>query len=202
MSAARAAEFQLVTPELCFWQAYEPAVKADLSSCAMRFGEQLVFIDPIALDESALQELIAFAHPELIVLTNGNHTRAAAEYRERFGVPIAAHPDAQPELEIGIDRELTDGELLLDALQVITLPGAGAGELALHSLSGVLCCGDALINLEQQGFSFLPEKYCGNAKLLRQSLRKLLPLECQVLTFAHGSPIVQNARARLQALLA
>jgi hypothetical protein len=38
--------------------------------------------------------------------------------------------------------------------------------------------------------------------LLAVSLRKLLPRDFQILTFAHGLPIITNAHARLAALLA
>ena len=35
----RADEIQSVTESLIFWQAYEPSVKADLCSCALKAGE-------------------------------------------------------------------------------------------------------------------------------------------------------------------
>jgi hypothetical protein len=48
----------------------------------------------------------------------------------------------------------------------------------------------------------LPEKYCTDARELRRSLGKLLRFPFDVLTFAHGLPIVKNAQARLSQLLA
>jgi len=199
---AAADEFLQISANLHFWQAYEPAVKCDLSSCALDVGGQLVFIDPIPLAKDALAELAATAPPALIVLTNGNHARAAAEYRDRFQIPIAAHADAVVELGLTPNQLLADGDRLLDALTVIALPGAGPGEIALHSSTGVLCIGDALIHLEPQGLALLPDKYCSDAKLLRASLRKRLPRDVRVLTFAHGVPLVTAARARLEDLLA
>ena len=118
-----AAEFQQVTDELFFWQAYEPAVKCDLSCCALRVGGRLVFVDPIPLAEEALAELAAVAAPALIVLTNGNHVRAAAEYRERFGVPVAAGLDGMD--GIVPDQVVADGDTLLSAISVVTLAGGG-----------------------------------------------------------------------------
>ena len=95
----RAEEFQVVSPSLAVWQAYEPAVKCELSSCARRFGDELVFIDPIPLAADALAELTALAAPLAVVCTNGNHARAAEEYRARFGIPVLAHADAVAELD-------------------------------------------------------------------------------------------------------
>ncbi len=195
-------DFQWVNREVAVWQAYEPAVKCDLSSTALRFGERLVFIDPIPLAEDALATLVFDARPALIILTNGNHERAAAACRERWSIPIAAHTEALAELAIDPDEILDDGDLLIDELTVVTIPGAGPGEIAVCTRDGTVCLGDALIQLPPDGLALLPGKYCRNAKLLPDSLRKLLRFEIRVLTFAHGSPIVSGARSHLEALLA
>lgn len=199
---AVAAEFQQVGGDLFFWQAYEPAVKCDLSSCALEVGGRLIFVDPIPLAKAAFAELTAVASPALIVLTNGNHARAAAEYRERLQIPIAAHAGAVADLGLVPDQLIAAGDRLLDALTVIALPGAGPGEIALQSASGIVCIGDALINLEPDGLALLPDKYCADAKLMRASLRKHLPRDARVLTFAHGVPLVTAVRTRLDYLLA
>jgi glyoxylase-like metal-dependent hydrolase (beta-lactamase superfamily II) len=196
-----AEEFQQVQPGLFFWQSYAPAVKSDLSSAALQLGEKLVFIDPIPLAPSALEELTSSAIPALIVLTNGNHARASEEFRRRFSIPIAAHSAAETELGLTVDQRLQEGDQLLDGLTVIEVPGAGAGEIALHAPGGVICVGDALIHLPSHGFSLLPPKYCLDPKTLPASLQKLLRFEWQILTFAHGLPLVSGARRKLQTLL-
>ena len=197
----RADEFQQVTDGLYFWQAYDPAVKVDLSSCARRTARGLVFIDPIPLARAALAELCEVAAPAAIILTNGNHARAAAEYRKRFSIPILAHAAAGAELGISVDQEIADGETVLDEITVTALPGAAPGEIALHT-GGALHVGDALIHLAPHGFALLPEKYCADAKEMRASLGKLLRFPFEVLTFAHGLPLVFHARQRPVQLLA
>jgi Metallo-beta-lactamase superfamily len=197
----RADEFQQVTGGLYFWQAYDPAVKVDLSCCARRTPRGLVFIDPIPLARPALAELCEVAPPAAIILTNGNHARAAADFRKRLSIPILAHAAAVPELGLAVDQEIADGETVLDEFTVTTLPGAVAGEIAL-SAGGVMNVGDALIHLAPYGFTLLPEKYCTDAKEMRVSLGKLLRFPFEVLTFAHGLPLVSQARQRLADLLA
>ena len=196
-----AEEFQQVIDGLYFWQAYDPAVKVELSCCARRAACGLVFIDPIPLAKDALAELCNTAVPAAIILTNGNHARAAAEYRTRFSIPIFAHAGAFAELGLAVDQEIADGETVLDEFTVIALPGAAPGEIALHA-SGALHVGDALINLPPYGFAPLPEKYCADAKEMRIALGKLLRFPFEVLTFAHGLPLVTQARQRLATLLA
>jgi len=197
----RADEFQQVRDGLYFWQAYDPAVKVDLSCCARITARGLVFIDPIPLARSALAELCEVAAPAAILLTNGNHARAAADYRKRFSIPILAHTGAVAELGLAVDQEIADGETVLDEFTVTALPGAVAGEVAFFA-GGVLHVGDALIHLAPPGFALLPEKYCADAKEMRVSLGKLLRFPFEVLTFAHGLPLVAQARRRLATLLA
>src|SRR5436190_6602751 len=115
----RAEEIQRITPELAFWQAYEPSVKCDLSSCAVDVGGRLVLIDPIPMAESALKELVESSRPALIILTNGNHERAADSFRQQFGIPIAAHGEAISEFELKPDQVLADQTRLLEAIDVI-----------------------------------------------------------------------------------
>lgn len=197
-----ASEIQQVTDDVVFWQAYEPEVKADLCSCAVRGANGWVIIDPIPLTRFALGELNDLIEPVAVVLTNGNHTRAAGEFRERCGVSILAHREASSELEISADEELEDGRLVAGNLSVIAISGGGAGEIALHSPGKSLHIGDALINLDPYGFSFLPDKYCRDALEMKRSLGKLAVLDFSVMTFAHGLPLVSQAKTRLSQLLA
>ncbi len=194
-------EIQQVTPVVWYWEAYAPEVKADHSSCAVRTAEGLVLIDPIPLAEPALQELFAEAPPIAIVMTNGNHLRAAESFRERFNTPLLAHAEAAPQLGITPDRLLRAGELVAGELEVIAIDGAPAGEIALHRADASLHVGDALINLPSHGFAPLPAKYCRDFKKMVNSLRALLPRKFDLLTFAHGTPMMARANERLAELL-
>ncbi len=196
-----AAEYQVIAPGVFYWEVYAPSVKADLSCCALATPDGLVFIDPIPLDAEPAAELSEVGPAAAIVLTNGNHPRAAEAYREQWKAPILAHREAVPELGIAIDQEIDDGALIAGGLQVVTLPGAGAGEIALVSPRRSVHLGDAVIHCEPYGFSMLPEKYCCDAKSLRVSLQKLLRFEFDLLTFAHGHPLAQQAKQRLAQLV-
>jgi hypothetical protein len=176
-------------------------VKTDLSCCACQTAGGLVFIDPIPLDKAAEAELLETASPRAIVLTSGNHARAAEAYRKRFSIPIYADADAAAEFSFPVDHLVADGEIILDEFTVIGLPGAAAGEIALHR-GDTLHVGDALIHLPPPGFAILPDKYCADPRELRRALGKLLRFPFEVLTFAHGLPIVTHARQRLSQILA
>jgi len=86
---------------------------------------------------------------------------------------------------------------------VIEVEGAVTGEIALYHSSngGTLIVGDALINFEPYGFTLLPRKYCLSEKQMRSSLHQLLTRPAERMLFAHGTPILSGANARLQQLL-
>jgi glyoxylase-like metal-dependent hydrolase (beta-lactamase superfamily II) len=196
-------DFQSMPGGLSCWQGYDPSVKTDLSSTALEIEGELYFIDPIPLAAEPLEMLVTSTKPAGIILTSGNHERAAAAYRNKFTIPVYAHNAAREEFVIGIDRWLEDGSSIGGVLTAVHLPGAAKGEIAIHSVAGkgIMLMGDALIHLEPYGFTFLPDKYCADAGLMKQSLRKLLQFSFEAMTFAHGLPVPSGARQRLEQLL-
>jgi glyoxylase-like metal-dependent hydrolase (beta-lactamase superfamily II) len=194
------ADYATVRSGVFVWQGYEPAVKCDCSSSALETEAGLIFIDPIPLAEEALQELLEESSlaPAAVLLTSGNHQRESLVLAGRFGIPVIVPKDAGEDL-VAKER-LISGDTVL-GLQSIALPGFGPGETAfLHD--GVLIFGDALVNLEPEGLFLLPEKYRIDKKEALRSLEALQGLSPEILLFAHGTPIVQNAVHRLSACLA
>ncbi len=196
-----AAELVQLPPSLFLWQAYDPAVKADLFSSAIATASGIYLVDPIPLADAALAELPGTVTG--IIVTNSNHCRAVAQFAEKFSVPILARAGSLPgEGPVNFEA-VADGDKISDELQVIEIDGAVAGEIALfHAPSGgALIVGDALINFEPYGFTLLPAKYCVSQKEMRRSLRKLLGYKAERMLFAHGPPILSRAGERLQRLL-
>jgi glyoxylase-like metal-dependent hydrolase (beta-lactamase superfamily II) len=198
-----ASEITALRPGLFVWEAYDATVKADLSSSAAATNAGLLIVDPISLADDALDELTANRTFVGVILTNSNHVRASGAFAARFSIPIFAHerahttsdlPDVQP-----VDAFARGAE----GVQVIRVDGAAPGEIALHidADGGSLIVGDALINFGPSGFDLLPAKYRQGAGNLRDSLRQLLELPFQRILFAHGAPIVTQARLRLENLL-
>ena len=193
---------------LACWEAFDAASKVDLHACALALADGcLFFVDPIPLARAALEELLAAegVNPAGIVLTNGNHGRAADDFRRRLEIPLCAHPAAAAAAGLDADVTIPDegGPLFDGALEAVPLPGAAAGEMAFYRAGGggLVIVGDALINLPSHPFSVLPDKYCDDPKALRRSLARLLERPFATLAFAHGQPLTVNPRARLAALL-
>lgn len=187
-------EYSAISPGLFHWQGYEPEVKCDCSSTAIVTPAGLIFIDPIPLAEEALKDLVAesFSAPAAVVLTSGNHQRESLALAKRFGIPVFAPENAGE--DIIADQRFRSGDAVA-GMESIALPGFAPGETAfLHE--GALIFGDALINLEPEGLRLLPEKYREEKKQSLRSLAALKGLKPQILLFAHGNPILQNASSR------
>jgi glyoxylase-like metal-dependent hydrolase (beta-lactamase superfamily II) len=185
-------DFHQITSDLFVWHGYNPECKTDCTSTAVRTPEGFVLIDPVRLEEQAIERMVSDDKVVAVLLTNGNHLRGSLYEKERLDVPIYA-PDGTQDI-VRADRVVSDGELLWETLRAIALPGGSPGETAYHA-PGLLVIGDAVTNLD--GLGVLPEKYCANLPLLLNSLRALRPLQFDIACFAHGLPIVGNARERL-----
>jgi hypothetical protein len=197
------AEFHQLSPGISIWQNYDSSVKADLFSTAIQTTSGICLIDPIPLSELQFGQLFTSTPILGIVVTNANHQRSARAYSERLAAPIFAHADTFPEPGPPRLIQVTNTSGIEDAFEIIEIEGAVSGEIALYHPpnGGTLIVGDALINLEPYGFTFLPRKYCLNEKQMRSSLRKLLTRPAERLLFAHGSPILSDATKRLEQLL-
>jgi len=196
-------DFDRITPYLCVWHGYDPAVKADLYSTCLVTSEGAYLVDPIRLQSESLGELIESSYVAGIIVTSANHHRASTRFAEQFSAPVFACKGAFPGATPRQFRRLAGGDEICDGLRVICIEGAAAGEILLHYApdGGTLIVGDALINFEPYGFTFLPGKYCSNEKEMRRSLRKLLGYKAERMLFAHGTPILSGASERLRALL-
>jgi len=196
-------EFHRLSPGIWIWHRYDAGVKADLFSTALAMKAGVVLIDPITPAPPELARALTGSKVAGVIVTNGNHARAAAGFAQEHAASIYARRGAEQHL--GLER-VCDVTAVVESssdLTVLPIDGAAPGEIALHCAreGGTLVLGDALINMGSHGFAFLPAKYCENVKLMRQSLRSLLDFEFQRLLFAHGTPIVTRARSRLVDLL-
>lgn len=191
-----------VQPGCLFWQLYDPAVKADLSSTALLTEAGVLIIDPVALSAEGLEHLRAMGNPCAVIATNANHARAGQAIAEAFSIPVYAHEEALNDPDFAGAKALPPAsELGLE--NIVELPGFGLGEVALLTAGPepVLVVGDALIHMESFGFDLLPAKYCQNRKQGEKSAKQLADLDFEVLCFAHGTPLRGLAREKLRSIV-
>ena len=174
---------------------------APSSSVAVREdADHVVVINPLRLAEPRLDEL---GHVSAVILTGPSHARASEHYREGYGAAVWAPAAAQLE-GIEPDETFAEGNELPGGLRVVSLAGPSEAECAflLERGPGVLIVGDAVVNAQGLGgLGVLPEPHNPNVSRTRQSCRKLLDLDFDVMLFAHGDPIRSGARERLREML-
>jgi glyoxylase-like metal-dependent hydrolase (beta-lactamase superfamily II) len=193
-----ASELTHVCPHYAIWQAYDPAVKAELFSTATQTANGLLIFDPIPLAADVGAELERMGKVAAVIVTNTNHARAAGKFA--VGCTVVIPAELRDDFPDG--RSLVNGSNLY-GLNILKIEGAAPGEFAFYDErnGGAVIVGDALIHFGASGFALLPSKYCTNQKKMVRSLRRLLELEFTRLFFAHGDPIISHARERLSALL-
>jgi glyoxylase-like metal-dependent hydrolase (beta-lactamase superfamily II) len=196
-------DFDRIAPHLAVWHDYDPSVKAELYSTCVLTRRGAYLVDPIPSQRETLDELLGSSRVSGIIVTSSNHHRASAEFADQFSVPVFARDETFSDEMPREFRKVADGDEICDGLRLSCIEGAAAGEIVLHYApsGGTLIVGDALINFEPYGFTFLPAKYCSNEKEMRRSLRKLLKYIADRILFAHGLPILSGASDRLQRLL-
>ena len=197
-----ASEIEPVSPGISIWRCYDPSVKADLFSTALETASGTYLIDPIPLAPEAVASLAGQAKVAGIIVTNENHERAAAQFSEKFAVPIYLSAALLSTTQLPSAAPVQDKRFPA-ALTAVEIEGGPAGEIAIHFAGGdgTMVVGDALINFEPYGFALLPAKYCSNFKVMRRSLSRLLDYSFDRMLFAHGLPILVRARERLEQLL-
>lgn len=139
-----------------------------------------------------------------VVLTHhhGDHIGAADALRQRFGVPVVAHPLTAARLEgvLAIDQLVDDGDELTSgptAWRVLATPGHAPGHVCLHAPDGTMVVGDMAAGIG----TILIDPIDGDMRAYLASLARLAALQPTRLLPAHG-PMIDDAVARLHGLVA
>lgn len=192
-----------ITSSLFGWASFQTQWKIDFNSYALKTAAGVVFVDPTMPAPDVLKQLAALGEPLAIVLTNAHHDRDANAFRKQCDVQIYAHEKAPSDCDTKVDVLTVNGETLPGGLKAVFLPGVTTSEMALFTKTagGVLLIGDALLNTPGKGLQLLPDQFIEDKKQARASLQKLLEFNFKIATFAHGDPIVKDAKKAISGFL-
>ena len=143
---AAAASFVHQSSNLLSWNAYDPSIKADLTSNAILTQNSWWFIDPIQPPDDYHAALDG--KPVLgILLTNENHQRDARRLARELGAKIYAHEAAVPHLPNPPNGTFKDKKTIKQGPKPYFIPGPSYGETSyFFKEQKILAIGDALIN--------------------------------------------------------
>jgi glyoxylase-like metal-dependent hydrolase (beta-lactamase superfamily II) len=194
---------QLHRTDLWSWSVFDQARNLDFNSVAWIREGGNVLVDPLPLSEHDLAQLEALGGAAWIVITNSDHTRAAAELALRFGAALAGPAGERGQLPFACARWLSDGDELVPGLCVIELHGSKTpGELALVLERTTLITGDLVRGHALGRLNLLPDPKLGDRAAALASVRRLAALEqIEAVLVGDGWPIARDGHARLNELL-
>jgi glyoxylase-like metal-dependent hydrolase (beta-lactamase superfamily II) len=188
-----------IVPDVQMWSVPVPDRGYDFNGFAVATEDGTVVIDPPEPAEDGWNAVDLLAPFVGIYITNRNHSRAAAEFRERYGATVYAHQADADRLEAGADATVRGDERLPGDIQVIHVPGKSPGEVAfLVPRSNALIVGDVVIGVPPGGLSTYPEKVIDDMNELHRSAAHLLEYDFDALLLCDGEPIASGGKQKLQ----
>jgi hypothetical protein len=185
----------------------------------VRQDGELTLVNTVRLDEDGLKQLEALGPVKHLVRLGAFHGRDDAFYRDRYGAPLWALPNAEATGGIGADRVLAGDELLpLRDAKLFVFSSARFAEAALllERDGGILLTCDAVQNWShvdrffsaETGSMFAAQGLIREANLPStwreacapdvSDFRRLAELPFRHLVTAHGAPLRDVAQTRLR----
>lgn len=166
----------------------------------------LALVDPLAASEETLQAIESIGSPTHILLTCEMHLRESHIYQKRWGCQLWANDIEKDRYEVPLDHTFHSNEHLWNLIDLIYVPDIYYPEttLLVQDAGGTLIIGDFLCGgRADQGFpdgnlGMMGPEYVPDLTIARQSLAKLLDHNYTTICFGHGTPIYQNAKAKLK----
>jgi glyoxylase-like metal-dependent hydrolase (beta-lactamase superfamily II) len=193
-----------ILPDIFTWSRLSEPHGYNFNGYLIRAPDGNFCIDPVEPNEDVAVEIGRHGVTR-ILLTNRNHSRAANLVRQRTGARVAIHPDDAAHARnqgTELDDELHVGDKI-GPLRTISVAGKSPGEVAFHwPERRLLIVGDAVIGNPPGHCGLLRAAVTDQPLRLRESVRGLLDLDFDTLLVGDGEPILQDAKARLQELVA
>ena len=199
-----------ILPGLFHWTAHNSHIESDVDSYYVSGTDPAVLIDPMLPDEG-MNWFQGHSVPAHILMTNRLHDRGIETYVEHYGSEVWCHRSGLHEFTDwsvdvkGFDHgdELPGGILALEI--GVLCPEETA--LLIPIAEGILAIGDDFIRLNGDGdIGFVPDFLMGDdpdsvKRGLRDVYKSHLDQPFDHLIFAHGRPIVGDAKSLLRSFL-
>jgi glyoxylase-like metal-dependent hydrolase (beta-lactamase superfamily II) len=183
-----------IVPGLFHFSIQDERIKSQSDAYALVANDRVTLVDPILLDPTQLQRL---GKVEAVVIGTPSHQRAAWSYRREHKAKVYA-PLGWKDLEEKPDAEFKTGDPLPGGLKPLHAPGPATSHHAfiVDTRPGALLCTD-LWHVGREGVEFLPDKYMNDKTRARDSARRLMELDFDILCLGHGDPILRDAKRAL-----
>lgn len=195
---------KLHRPEFLGWSRFDEARNIDFHSLLWVRPGGNVLVDPLPLSAHDEVQLRTLGGASLIVVTNSDHVRDAANIAESTGARIAGPAAERDRFPIPCTLWLREGDEPVEGLTVLELRGSKTpGELALLIGDHTLVSGD-LVRAHQAGsLNLLPDEKLTSREQALDSVRRLLDFtKVQAVLVGDGWPIFRDGHRVLRELVA
>jgi len=166
----------------------------------------LALIDPLAASEETIATIEALGTPTHILLTCEMHLRESQIYRARWNCELWVNEVETNRYDVLIDHTFQDKDRIWNLIDLIYVPGIYYPEMVLlvKESGGTLIIGDLLCGgrldqgIPDGELGMMGPEYVLDLTNARQSIAKLLNHNYTTICFGHGTPIYQNAKAKLK----
>jgi glyoxylase-like metal-dependent hydrolase (beta-lactamase superfamily II) len=188
-----------IVPDVQTWSVLSPEKGYAFNGYAVSTEEGTVLIDPPDPGEDGWQTIDMMEPFAGVWLTNRNHSRAAAGFRERYGVTVWAHEADADRLEAGADRTISGRTTIGGDIEVLPVPGKSPGEIAFHlPRSSALIVGDLVIGVPPGELSTYPDAVIDDRAQLHRSAAALLDYEFDALLLCDGQSLPSGGKDKLR----
>jgi glyoxylase-like metal-dependent hydrolase (beta-lactamase superfamily II) len=187
-----------IIPGIRTWSVFSDAKGFTFNGYAVETAAGTLVVDPPE-PKAGWAELDALAPYEGVYVTNRNHSRAAAGFRERYNAPVRVHERDAERAEVDADEALSGGETFAGEVEVVSVPGKSPGEVAFHVPGKrALIVGDLVIGVPEGELSTYPDEVIKDKEALHRSAAGLLELDFDALLVCDGSPFPTGGKDALR----
>lgn len=188
-----------IVRDVQIWSVFSPDKGYAFNGYAVSTEGGTVLIDPPDPAEEGWEAMDLLEPFEGVWITNRNHSRAAAAFRERYGLHVWAHEADAERLEVGADRTVRGDERLPGEIQLVHVPGKSPGEIAFHlPRSRALVVGDVVIGVPAGELSTYPDVVIDDRQELHRSAARLLEYDFDALLLCDGDPFPSGGKEKLR----
>jgi uncharacterized cupin superfamily protein len=189
-----------IFPDLYCWSQFHEMRQLDFNGHLWVRAEGNILIDPVLMIDSDLDQLERLGGVAVIIVTNRDHEREAAGFRERTGAIIVTHEADAALLSCAVDKTVVDGDEIVPGLRAVHLGAGGKspGEVALYwPQRRVVLSGDLVVGAPIGRLSLLMDDKLVDPPAAAAACRKLLALDFDGMLVGDGHSIVAGGREQL-----
>ena len=193
--------------DLYSWSSFDAVRNIDFNAYAWIRPEGNVLIDPLEMSAHDQSHLESLGGARTIVVTNSDHTRAAAALAASFGAELIGPAQEKETFPLRCDRWASDGQEILPKLRVFELEGSKTpGELCLlledRPNELVLFTGDLIRAHRAGALTLLPNAKLSDREKALASVKRLLAHQnIHAVLVGDGWPIFEDGRRHLARLV-